>query len=137
LEQQEQQRVEDAGDHDHQGQAPVVDHHDGEDEGDLRSADQHPDAAPLHELGDGLDVGGDPRDQGAAPLGLDVEHGEVVDVPEGDDAQLGEAPGGELHEPELRDPVGDIATINAATASTRRPDHPGRVDRPRRAPRGR
>ena len=61
--------------------------HRGDDE--LADADQQ-DAAPLQELGDLVDVAGHPGDQRPAPLGLLVQHRQVVDVPEGADPQAGQ-----------------------------------------------
>jgi hypothetical protein len=90
LERQQQQRVQDRRNDDQQRQPPVVDHHDGEHQGHLGGADQHPDAAPLHEPADLVDVGGHPGDQRAPLLGRLVQHRQVVDVPEGADTQARE-----------------------------------------------
>ena len=58
---------------------------------DLAEGDQQDDAAELHELADGVDVGGDARDHRAATLRTLSQHRQVAQVPEGGDAQGGQA----------------------------------------------
>jgi hypothetical protein len=80
------------GDHRHHGQPPVVDDHRrqrGQHQGAVEDPGQ---PAPAEELAKGLDVRGDPGDQGA-PLLLGVMgHAEGVDVVEGPHPQAAQGP---------------------------------------------
>ena len=74
---------------DHQGELPGVREHD-----DVVTT-SWPEltiriAAPLEELADLVDVAGHPGDQRAAPLGLLVQHRQVVHVPERPGPQAGQ-----------------------------------------------
>ena len=105
--QRQEQRQE--ADPDHEGQLPaVVDHHHGRDD-DLPDADDRDDAAEDQELRDLVDVAGDPRDQGAAALGVLGEQRQVVHVPERLDPQRREPALGGGEQPrghEVRRPAG-------------------------------
>ncbi len=88
VSQRDGQRDED--DHDDERQLPaVVGHHRQRDE-QLTGVDDEEQTAELHELADGVDVGGDARDQRTSALSGLVQHREVVHVPEGAHPQRGQ-----------------------------------------------
>ena len=77
-------------DPDQQRQLPGVDRHHDRGQRHLRDADEQGQAALLDEVGDRVDVGGDPGDERAALLGLLVRHRQIVHVPERLDPQSAE-----------------------------------------------
>ena len=75
----------------HERELPAVEqHHDGRDQ-HLADADHEQQAAEHEELADLVDVAGDPRDQGAAALGVLRQQRQVVHVPERLDPQRRQA----------------------------------------------
>ena len=99
----EEQRGE--GQPDHRGELPAVEQH--QDRRDQHLADAHDEdqSAEDEELADLVDVGGHPRHQGAATLGVLRQQRQVVDVAERLGAERGEAALGRGEEP-LRHEVG-------------------------------
>ena len=80
LEKEQQANVGHDPESDEEGQPPLIEEHDNEGEHDLGAADQHADSPELHEVLNRGDVVGDPRHQGAPPLGLDVKNRKPVEM---------------------------------------------------------
>ena len=90
LEQHEQQSVQHhPGEHE-EGEMPLEEQHHRHREHDLGDSDEQPHPAPVDEVLDGGDVGGDPCHQRPTALRLDVEHGQAVEMAEGPNPEVGE-----------------------------------------------
>ena len=88
--------------HHHEGQLPVVDEHHQQRAHDDRRVDHPADRPPLGELGERLDIGGDPAHQHAPPTLVVVREAQLVDVVERPGTQTQQYGFRRDHEPDVR-----------------------------------